>query len=139
MPPSGKRGSVSVFSSSSLSPEVAESKTDREGEESETDGSQLTESMPLESGLFSSSSVMRKGRRLFRPSGEILGCRHDATAEDSSMRDDEVREELLNGSTNADAIDDDQQRRNDNDRGIVDFMLMIKFMLCGLALWGKGQ
>ena len=55
------------------------------------------------------------------------------------MRDDEVREELLNGSTNADAIDDDQQRRNDNDRGIVDFMLMIKFMLCGLALWGKGQ
>lgn len=81
IPPNGNNGRVSVSgpSSSSSSSDVfmAESKTDREGEELETDGSHDTESIPRDSGLLSSSSVMCSAKNcillLFRDDDEERG------------------------------------------------------------------
>lgn len=58
MPPSGKRGRIVVSSSSDDVDEDGESMTDRRGGEEAvfTEGSHVTESIPLERGLFSSSS-----------------------------------------------------------------------------------
>ena len=78
---------------------MAESKTDREGEELETDGSHDTESIPRDSGLLSSSSVMCSAKDCI-----LLLLFRD---------DDEDRDTVdVDGCpTNADTIADDVKHR----------------------------
>ena len=99
IPPNGNNGRVSVSgpsSSSSSDVFMAESKTDREGEELETDGSHDTESIPRDSGLLSSSSVMCSAKTCM-----LLLFRDD---EDRGIVDDGC-------PTNADTIADDVKHR----------------------------
>ena len=102
IPPNGNNGRVSVSgpSSSSSSSDVfmAESKTDREGEELETDGNHDTESIPRDSGLLSSSSVMCSAKKCML----LL------------FRDDDDRGDTVDVDgcpTNADTIADDVKHR----------------------------
>ena len=88
MPPRGKSGRTSASSSFEESlPPMAESKTEREEEESYTEGSQDTESMPRDRGLFSSSSSVMKSWVFSRQKlymllgGGKVGCFMDAVNE----------------------------------------------------------
>lgn len=114
MPPRGNKGRVSVSSLSSSSA-VAESKTDREGDESKTEGSHVTELIPRASGLFSSSSVIRSWEKLLR---RLIGLFQDAKAAtlDEVPRVAVTTDLDVAGSTNADAIDAEHKS---TDRGNI--------------------
>lgn len=53
---------------------------------------------------------------------DLLGCRHDAIAEGGARRGEE--KVVGNGSTNADAIDD-EHRRNDTGSAVFLFMVIV--------------
>ena len=95
---------------------MAESKTDREGEELETDGSHDTESIPRDSGLLSSSSVMCSAKDC------ILLFFRDDDEEDGDTVD-------VDGCpTNADTIADDVKHRM-NDIIIAEDAVVLLFMI----------
>ena len=119
IPPNGNNGRVSVrgpSSSSSSDVFMAESKTDGEGEELETDGSHDTESIPRDSGLLSSSSVMCSAKDCIL----LLFSRDDD--------EDRVTVDDVDGCpTNADTIADDVKQLRMNDiiiaKGVAVFMI----------------
>ena len=119
-----------MTASSSISGVVDASKTDREGSESNTDGSQDTESMPRASGLFSSStpssssSVMRSSVVLrARPFVAMLAILHDELS--GAERPGETADDVLVGLRNALAMDADVHSMSDMGR-IVLFIVVVE-------------